>query len=214
MRQAWPRLHRVSLPGSLSARRCRADGRLVMTGLAAHTRHDRRAGQPRAAGTRSPAAAARAAPGPAGGDARRAASPLTWPLAVPERDRSCSGTAGPPGHAQPRPVNAVPGTAPGRPGLRASRRHSQRHRGTAPGTRPCPRFVITSAGSPASCARITSGNPLRRATRVLAHPRKEPPNGRRPGRQGGHPVSCRTGRSVCRYAHSMVRRSADARICR
>jgi hypothetical protein len=164
-----------------------------MTGLAAHTRHDRRAGQPRAAGTRSPAVAARAAPGPAGGDARRAASPLTWPLAVPERDRSRSGTAGPPGHAQPRPVSAVPGW----PGLRASRRRSERHRGTASGTRPYPRFVITSAGSPASCARITSGNRSRRATRVLARPRKEAfAMGCHPGRPHGR--SCCAEQLICR----------------
>ncbi len=32
-------------------------------------------------------------------------------------------------------------------------------------------------------------------------------------RQGSHPVSCRTGRSVCPYAHGLVRRSADVRIC-
>ena len=31
-------------------------------------------------------------------------------------------------------------------------------------------------------------------------------------RQGSHPVSCRTGRSVCRYARGLVRRSADVRI--
>ena len=33
-------------------------------------------------------------------------------------------------------------------------------------------------------------------------------------RQGSHPVSCRTGRSVCRYAHGLARRSASVRICR